>query len=95
MRVKHDDERRHVGDLRDVFLETLRDQMMPYSRVGVSLSGGLDSAVMAAGVRHVAERREVHTFSVGYGADDRELVNAAGSPRSWEPTHHPLVMDPR
>ena len=46
-------------------------------RIGVSLSGGLDSAVVAAGARRVVGDREVHTFSAGYGPDDRELVNAA------------------
>ena len=94
VRVVHDDEARHAAELRAVFLETLRDQVRPYTRVGVSLSGGLDSAIMAAGVRHVAGDREVHTFSAGYGPDDRELVNAGRVAAEVGTTHHPLVMDP-
>lgn len=94
VRIEHDDEERHAERLREVFLDILRDQLAPYSRIGVSLSGGLDSAIMAAGVRHVAGDREVHTFSAGYGADDRELVNAGRVAAELGTTHHPLVMDP-
>jgi asparagine synthase (glutamine-hydrolysing) len=94
VRVEHEDESRHAADLRDVFLASLRDQVQPYSRVGISLSGGLDSAIMAAGVRHVAGDREVHTFSAGYGADDRELVNAGRVAAELGTIHHPIVMDP-
>ena len=92
--VAHEDESRHVDVLRNSFLQTLRMQVEPYSRVGISLSGGLDSAVMAAGVRHVAGDREVHTFSAGYGPDDRELVNAAMVAKELGTTHHPLVLHP-
>ena len=94
VRVEHADEEKHAGRLREVFLDILRDQLAPYSRIGVSLSGGLDSAIMAAGVRHVAGDREVHTFSAGYGADDRELVNAGRVAAELGTTHHPLVLDP-
>jgi asparagine synthase (glutamine-hydrolysing) len=88
------DEAGHAASLRSVFLETLRRQTEPYQRIGISLSGGLDSAVMAAGARHVAPDKELHTFSAGYGADDRELVNAAEVARVLGTHHHPLVLDP-
>ena len=92
--VRHQDEERHVSALRDSFLETLRRQTEPYQRIGISLSGGLDSAVMAAGARHVAQGKEIHTFSAGYGADDKELVNAERVARELGTHHHPLVLAP-
>jgi asparagine synthase (glutamine-hydrolysing) len=88
------DEAGHAAGLRSVFLETLHRQTEPYQRIGISLSGGLDSAVMAAGARHVAPDKELHTFSAGYGPDDRELVNAAEVARVLGTHHHPLVLDP-
>jgi asparagine synthase (glutamine-hydrolysing) len=88
------DEAGHAARLRNSFLDTLRQQTAPYDRIGVSLSGGLDSAVVAAGVRAVAGSREVHTFSAGYGEDDRELVNAATVARELGTIHHPVVLDP-
>jgi asparagine synthase (glutamine-hydrolysing) len=94
VRVEHHDEARHAAALRETFLETMRQQIEPYERIGVSLSGGLDSAVMAAGARHLAGGREVHTFSAGYGPDDRELVNAEMVARVLGTTHHPLILSP-
>jgi asparagine synthase (glutamine-hydrolysing) len=94
VRVEHDDEERHAAALRDTFIETMRAQTRPYARVGVSLSGGLDSAVMAAGARHVIGERELHTFTAGYGPDDVELVNAAAVSRELGTIHHPVVLRP-
>jgi asparagine synthase (glutamine-hydrolysing) len=88
------DEHSHAANLRSAFLETLRRQTQPYDRIGISLSGGLDSAVMAAGARHVAPEKELHTFSAGYGPDDKELINAAEVARVLGTQHHPLVLDP-
>jgi asparagine synthase (glutamine-hydrolysing) len=94
IRVERRDEAGHTAALRTSFLETLRRQTEPYQRIGISLSGGLDSAVMAAGARYVAPEKELHTFSAGYGPDDRELVNAAEVARVLGTEHHPLVLDP-
>ena len=94
VRVAPGDDASHAARLRESFLETLRMQLEPYRRVGVSLSGGLDSAVVAAGVHAVAGGREVHTFSAGYGPDDRELVNAGAVARELGTIHHPVVLDP-
>ncbi|HET6796465.1 MAG TPA: asparagine synthase-related protein [Gemmatimonadales bacterium] len=92
--VTREDEAHHAGALRTTFLETLRQQTEGYERIGISLSGGLDSAVMAAGARHVAPSKELHTFSAGYGPDDKELVNAAAVARELGTRHHPLILDP-
>lgn len=94
IQVRHQDATRHTAALRASFIETLRRQVEPYQRIGISLSGGLDSAVMAAGVKQVAGDREVHTFTAGYGPDDRELLNAATVARELGTRHHPLVLDP-
>ena len=48
------DDAGHAKRLRESFLDTLRRQAEPYDKIGISLSGGLDSAVVAAGVRAIA-----------------------------------------
>ena len=93
--VKHDDDERHAAELREVFLDTLHWQTRPYERVGVSLSGGLDSAVVAAGARHVIGDKPLHTFTAGYGPDDREIVNAAGIAETLGTRHHEIVLRPQ
>ena len=95
VRVEHHDEDRHAAALRETFLETLRWQTEPYRRIGVSLSGGLDSAVMAAGARHVVGDKELHTFTAGLRpgrprADERRRW----WPACWARIHHPLVLSP-
>ena len=94
VRVEHHDPERHSAALRETFLETLRWQTEPYRRIGVSLSGGLDSAVMAAGARHVVGDKELHTFTAGYGPDDRELMNAEMVAGVLGTIHHPLMLRP-
>jgi asparagine synthase (glutamine-hydrolysing) len=93
--VKHSDEERHAAELRDVFLDTLHWQTRPYARIGVSMSGGLDSAVVAAGTRHVIGDKPLHTFTAGYGPDDREIVNAAGVAETLGTQHHEVVLRPQ
>jgi asparagine synthase (glutamine-hydrolysing) len=93
--VRHADEERHAAELREVFLDTLHWQTRPYARVGVSLSGGLDSAVVAAGARHVIGDKPLHTFTAGYGVDDREIVNAARIAETLGTQHHEIVLRPR
>jgi asparagine synthase (glutamine-hydrolysing) len=92
--VEHDDEERHARALREVFLDTLYWQTKPYDRLGVSLSGGLDSAVVAAGARQVAGDKPLHTFTAGYGPDDREIVNAAHVAETLGTHHHEIVLRP-
>lgn len=92
--VTHDDEQRHATALREVFLESLRMQTRSHERIGVSLSGGLDSAVVAAGARHVVGERPLHTFTAGYGVDDREIANAAGISAMLATEHHEVVLRP-
>ena len=92
--VQHDDEQRHAAELREVFLDTLHWQTKAYPRVGVSLSGGLDSAVVAGGTRHVIGNRPLHTFTAGYGADDREIAGAARVAETLGTQHHEIVLAP-
>lgn len=92
--VQHDDEERHAAALREVFLETLRSQTSPYARVGVSLSGGLDSAAVAAGARHVVGDKPLHTFTAGYGPDDREIQGAGRIAETLGTLHHEILLRP-
>jgi asparagine synthase (glutamine-hydrolysing) len=84
----------HSARLRDSLLAALGRQVAGYGRIGLALSGGLDSALVAAGARGVAGDREIHTFSAGYGPDDHDLLNAAQVARALGARHHAVVLDP-
>ena len=85
----------HAARLHDSLLGALGRQVAGCGRIGVSLGGGLDSALVAAGARAVAEDREIHTFSAGCGPDDHELSNAAQLARALGARHHAVVLDPQ
>jgi asparagine synthase (glutamine-hydrolysing) len=92
--IRHANEERHAADLREVFLATMRSQTARYGRIGVSLSGGLDSAVVAAGARHVIGTKPLHTFTAGYGPDDGEILGAARIARTLQTEHHESILRP-
>jgi asparagine synthase (glutamine-hydrolysing) len=89
------DESDHASRLRDSLLGALGRQVAGCGRIGISLGGGIDSALVAAGARGVADGREIHTFSAGYGPGDHHLSNAAQVARALGTRHHAVVLDPQ
>lgn len=85
-------EHEHAAAVRASLLNALRRQMAPFQRVGLALSGGLDSALVLAGMRNVSPEQVVHTFTVGYGPEDGEIIRAAEAARYFETVHHEVIM---
>lgn len=83
-----------LARLRAAFLDAVRRETAAYGRVGIGLSGGFHSALMAAGVRTVAGGREVHTYTAGYGSDDPRLARAERVAEALGTRHHPLIVSP-
>jgi asparagine synthase (glutamine-hydrolysing) len=81
-------------DLRERVLDATARQSAPYDPIGVSLSGGLDSAIAVAALRQVAPEKTVHTFCGGFGPEDREIVDAGTVARHFGTDHHEVVLDP-
>jgi asparagine synthase (glutamine-hydrolysing) len=80
--------------LRAAFLDAVRRETAAYGRIGIGLSGGFHSALIAAGVRTVAGGREVHTYTAGYGVDDPRLAQAGRVAQVLGTRHHPLIVSP-
>jgi asparagine synthase (glutamine-hydrolysing) len=55
---------------------TIADQTRSSNHVGISLSAGIDSAIVAGCVREVKDANQVSAYSVGYHRSDPELVGA-------------------
>ncbi|MGC8763722.1 MAG: asparagine synthase (glutamine-hydrolyzing) [Acidobacteriota bacterium] len=87
-----DEARRRFGSL---FEAAVRRQLIADVKVGVLLSGGVDSSALAAAVRR-AGSGALHTFTVafaGKGAyDERQYARAVA--RRLEADHHELVITP-
>jgi len=78
--------------VRSALLDALRRQMAPLDAIGLALSGGLDSALVLAAMRHLAPTRAVHTFTVGYGEEDGEMVGAREAARHFKTFHHEIIV---
>jgi asparagine synthase (glutamine-hydrolysing) len=81
---------------RDILVASVRRQMMGDVPVGVFLSGGLDSAIVAAiAARHLAEHGErLQTFAVGTDGS-ADLLAARVVARHLGSDHHERVYDSR
>ena len=76
------------------FLRTLDEAVKPYARSGIFLSGGIDSAVLAA----LLTRGETkpHSFSLGFEGDKKsELPHARALARHLGTVHHEVLIAPR
>jgi len=72
---------------------SVRDQCISDVPLGVFLSGGIDSAALAAVARN--HRAPIHTFSVGFeskGGSD-ELADAAATARALGTHHRQTILD--
>lgn len=63
-------------------------------RIGLALSGGIDSIAMAFQLRSIFPDREIHTFTAGYGEDDQEMLTAEEVARAIGSVHHPVLTPP-
>ena len=86
--------RAHVEALRTTLLDAMSRQVRPYKTIGISLSGGLDSAALLAAVRHVAPDKTIHTFAAGHGPEDPEIVGASITSRYFGTHHQEIFLDP-
>ncbi len=80
--------------LRDALITALRPQVVGCGRIGVALSGGLGSVLVADGARAVAEGREIHTIATGCGPNDPALAEEARTARAVGSRHHTVILDP-
>jgi asparagine synthase (glutamine-hydrolysing) len=81
----------HVSAFRKVFDRAVQKQIAEYDDIGVALSG-LDSAVTLAGVRHAAPSRVVHSFTAGFGPNDKDLALCAELANHFKTIHHEIVL---
>jgi asparagine synthase (glutamine-hydrolysing) len=92
--VRHDDEAELVEELRARLRDSVRAHLLSDVPVGVLLSGGVDSAVLAAlAAQETAE--PVHTFTIGF--DERSFDERADARRVAErygTVHHELLVKP-
>ncbi|MGB8003099.1 MAG: asparagine synthase (glutamine-hydrolyzing) [Gaiellaceae bacterium] len=92
--IRTDDEAELVEELRSRLRDSVRAHLVSDVPVGVLLSGGVDSAFLAAlAAQETAE--QLHTFSIGF--EERsfdELAGARSVAERYGTKHHELVLRP-
>jgi asparagine synthase (glutamine-hydrolysing) len=85
-----------VEELRDAIFRAVRRQMVADVPVGAMLSGGIDSATVAAIMTEVTDG-PIETFTVGFGGGfvQNELIPARETARRLGARHHEVVISPR
>jgi asparagine synthase (glutamine-hydrolysing) len=92
--VRHDDEAELVEELRARLRDSVRAHLLSDVPVGVLLSGGVDSAVLAA-LPAQEPREAVHTFTIGF--EERsfdERAEARLVAERYGTDHHELLVKP-
>lgn len=94
IRIAPRSEAGHAAALRGALLAALTEQTASQSAVGVALSGGLDSALVVAGLHQVVRNKPIHTFTAGFGPEDPEMIGAGQVARHFNTVHHEILMPP-
>jgi asparagine synthase (glutamine-hydrolysing) len=63
-------------------------QLTGRARVAVTLSAGFDSTSLVALVRHVRPDIQIASYTIGYGADDPEILGARRTAEYFKTEHH-------
>ncbi|RJT23990.1 asparagine synthetase B [Mesorhizobium waimense] len=84
-----------VGRVENAVRETIGWHSTDFApKYGVMLSSGVDSAVIAATLKRMRGSSEIHTFTVGYGHDDPEIIGAGETARLLGTHHHEIIVQP-
>ncbi len=80
--------------IRERLCEVVARQARKFSQVGMTLSAGLDSASLVAVLRHVRPEVPIHSFTIGHGEDDAEILGGRELAAAFETRHRELFFDP-
>jgi asparagine synthase (glutamine-hydrolysing) len=91
---KNRSETEHAQSVRSAIIESVRKQILPFDKVGVALSGGIDSTIIVHAVRTVAPEKPLYTFTAAYGENDHALRDAAEVAEHFN-SHHTQILFPK
>jgi len=80
-------------ELRQCILDAAKRLVEPYDRVGIGLSGGLDSVLTLGVVRHVAPSLPIYTYTAAFHPDDPVFAKARRAAQHFGAVHRDIVID--
>lgn len=80
--------------IRQLFFEAVKKRIENTNRpIGFLLSGGFDSSLVVAAARQLIPNKEIHTFSIGYNNDSRDLHFAKLMSTHVNSVHHEITYN--
>ncbi len=81
--------------LKSCILEAARRLTESRDRIGIGLSGGLDSVLTLGAVRAVAPSSQIFTYTAAFHESDPVFARAREAARHFATRHHEIVIAPR
>ena len=88
------DEAEAIDLLLGMLRETVRRRSQDLDRIGLALSGGIDSILIAFLLRELYPDRPIYAFTAGHGPDDPEIATARRAAQAIGAIHHEVITGP-
>ncbi|NLF24140.1 MAG: hypothetical protein GX589_00580 [Deltaproteobacteria bacterium] len=88
------DEAQAISEIRRTLSGAIERRVSNPSRIGIALSGGIDSIGIAFICRSLFPQAEIHTFTAGFGDQKLEIETAADVARAIGAHHHAVQTPP-
>jgi asparagine synthase (glutamine-hydrolysing) len=83
----------HAKILRDNLLKATNRITSQFGKIGIALSGGVDSVAVTAAARIDAPEKEIHSFTVGIDASDNSVLEAKRVAEYFKTIHHEIIIE--
>jgi asparagine synthase (glutamine-hydrolysing) len=81
-------------ELRGLLQSVMSRQLLGRDRIGIALSGGLDSVAVLGVARNVRPEIHIASYTVGHSHDDPEIIRAREAATHFGTEHHECFLSP-
>ena len=81
-----------ISKTKKLLLESILSKVGNARRIGIALSGGLDSSLVCAMCRYLFPEREIYAYSMGFEGDD-EFIYATQVAKMYATKHFAYTLD--
>jgi asparagine synthase (glutamine-hydrolysing) len=81
-------------ELRGLLQNVTTRQLLGRDRIGIALSGGLDSVAVLGVARNVRPDMHIASYTVGHGHEDPEILRARDAATHFRTEHHECFLPP-
>ena len=91
LNIKYASEQELISSLKDHLYQAIASRVDDPNKIGIALSGGIDSIGVVCIMRQLYPKADIHTFTAGYGKEDTEIITAAKVAAKMKTHHHEII----